>query len=132
MIEVSNSSFSLDGVVGVVEAQQELAVVSLGVVVVQHGRLHVADVHVAGCLGREARHHLAVLGEGQLGHGLGRAVQADLALLRLDRLGGGLARRLTQTAAHTADRLLHGRNGGDVVEPARRVGELLGNRDVEH
>mmetsp|Transcript_51195 Transcript_51195/g.115079 ORF Transcript_51195/g.115079 Transcript_51195/m.115079 type:complete len:263 (-) Transcript_51195:301-1089(-) len=50
------------GRVGVIETEQELALVLRGEVGVEHRGLHVADVQVAARLGREASHHLAHLG----------------------------------------------------------------------
>ena len=54
--------------VGVVEAEQHLPVVPLREVCVEEARLDVADVQLARRLGREARHHLAVDGVGQVDH----------------------------------------------------------------
>ena len=77
------------GGVGVVEAQQHLALVPRRVVRVEQRRLDVPDVQVARRLRREARHHLAHGGAGEL-----HAVHGSEILLHAEELlGDGRARR---------------------------------------
>ena len=56
------------GRVGIIETDEELAVVSLGVEGVQHGSLDVTDVEVAGSLRRETSHDLTHDGVGEIRH----------------------------------------------------------------
>ncbi len=88
------------GRVGVVKAQDELALEVVAVVLVQHGGLGVPDVQVAAGLGGEPDHHLAHLGAGQVnelptlvlglsGGALLPTLAPFLVLLLLLRLGGG-------------------------------------------
>mmetsp|Transcript_124681 Transcript_124681/g.364155 ORF Transcript_124681/g.364155 Transcript_124681/m.364155 type:complete len:328 (-) Transcript_124681:12-995(-) len=104
--------------VGVVEAEDELAAVVPGVVVVQHGGLGVADVEVAAGLGGEARADPALLRVGQ------EPLQPRLVLAPA---AAGRAAGPARGGVHGAPPLPAGEGGperGQVLAPAPRVREL--------
>ena len=120
--------------VRVVEPDEELAVVHARKVLVEDGRLCVADVEVAARLGREARHDVALDGVGQaelerrVGLAGGGVVVGGGALCGLGG-GGGLDLGL---GGDVDEGLGDGRELGDVVVPAQGVRGLgeegLGDR----
>eukprot|EP00964_Phaeocystis_antarctica_P067193 scaffold40659_cov71-Phaeocystis_antarctica.AAC.6 len=93
--------------VGVVEAQQQAALVLRGEVRIEHRRLDVPDVQVAARLGREARDDLAHLGAGQRDLHVARVLVRTEELLR---------------------HLLHRLEALDEAPPARQVRQGLGLR----
>ena len=119
--------FDLRGV-GVVHADDQLAVVLFRVLGVENDGLHVADVEVAGRLGGEAGHHLAHFGVLELGHrpllarvfGLGLVARRLFLLLR--QLVELLLAQLFAVGAEDVRGLLLLRElGGGGIAPLRAV-----------